>query len=218
MSRGNPEDVRLPEPKFGPPPRKAVLFEYELDEGNLRMLRALQNRELYPSLSMAMRECLGIVTTLMKATEDGFEVVLLKDGQHKSLGIDSLVPRVAPEGIAEAAAPPSDLIEVVISNDLEAKQGYSYERAMEKGFPLYRYKSSPLPDGEWVGRLDYKVVIEGDEAEDRRARMDCHFTFIREVTCDGLHRGQPGERYRTTIWKQDSRTFTPQIAALTSGR
>jgi len=193
---------------------KAVLFEYELDEDNLRMLRILQQREGLTSLRAALRECLGIVTTLVRESQEGYSVMLSKDGQLKGSDIDSLLPHPELDKIADQEEL-NKTVAVEISNELEARHGYSYERALELGRPIGRYKKCPVPDGEWIGQLDFKIAHE--PGVDFNARMWCFFTFIREVKHDGKHRGRPGEKYQLLAWKTDGVSFKPTDGGIDMG-
>jgi hypothetical protein len=184
------------------PERKVELFEYELDEGNLRMLRALQRREGLPTLRAAMRECLGVVTSLVQQTEDGYEVVLRKGDEIVPCGIDALVPSTPVQFADEP--PESGAVTVAIDTELERRYGYRPERARE--FPdHHRYKACPVPDGVWIGEYDYRVLHPPNE--NGNSRIDCHFTFIREVNCTGVYHGQRGEKYRLSIWGSDTGTY-----------
>jgi hypothetical protein len=47
--------------------------------------------------------------------------------------------------------------------------------------------------------------------------MSCYFKFVREVTCDGKHRGRPGEKYCLYVWKPDGGGFTPKLGNIDMG-
>jgi hypothetical protein len=204
MRKSRASDIQLPRPSFLPEPT-TVLFSYELGEDNLRMLHALQHREGLPSLKAAFIECLGIVTTLVEKTEAGYEIVSRKNEIIEPLEIDSLLPRSGINVTDERNL--GKTIEISVDKELEMRQGLSPERAQDLR-DHHLYKASPLPDGEWIGRLEYKVTYPPIDSGD--IRVDCHFTFVREHLFNGKFQGHAGEKYRLTAYKSIGGMASPK--------
>ncbi len=204
MRKSRVSDIELPRPSYLPEPT-TVLFSYELGEDNLRMLHALRHREGLSSLKAAFIECLGIVTTLVEKTEAGYEIVSRKNGIIEPLEINSFRPRSGINVTNEKNL--GKTIEVSVDKELEMRQGLSPERAKDRP-DHHRYKASPLPDGEWIGRLEYKVIYQPHDGGD--TRVHCHFTFLREHLFKGKFQGHAGEKYRLTAYKPIGGVASPK--------